>query len=242
MKKSKVFALTLVLGLLFVTIAGFAQKPDNRSATPEERAQRQTERMTQDLKLNDKQAAAVKEINLRYAQKMAATKNNSGGSTHTDNFNARKEIFEQKDKELQAVLTPEQFSQFKAKQTEKMNRMEDRMQNRDQNSLSAEERAQKQVERMQKSLNLSPEQQQKAGQIALKYAKQADALRSQSKKDRETTAGKFATLRDQREQEMRNLLTEEQKIRFDELKKQHGNHPPHQHNKGNQPRGGNRAR
>lgn len=95
-----------LLVVLFASLMAFAvtaqPSPKGKGQkTPEERAKKQTELMKQELKLTDAQAAQVDKINIKYAiekdkleQEMKAKK---------------KAMYDQKNAELKAVLTPEQF-------------------------------------------------------------------------------------------------------------------------------------
>ena len=224
-------AVAVLLWLLAATASFALQPPRGPQQTPEQRAQHMTEKMVNGLGLNDKQAQAVEEINLRYAQKIDEARRNPNAS-RTQKFDRIEELFRQKDNELKGVLTKEQFDRFKVKQDEKLNNMRNKMHQRAQNAPPPDQRAHNQSERMQQRLNLTPEQQQKAEQINLKYAKQAEELRNRQKDANRQDARKFAELRDQREQELRTLLTDEQKKRFDELKQQRLNHPPHRNGGG----------
>lgn len=71
--------------------------------TPQQRAERLTKMMTRQLNLNAEQVEPVKAINLKYAELNEKSKGN------------RKEMkanVEAKNKELKAVLTPEQYDNY----------------------------------------------------------------------------------------------------------------------------------
>jgi Spy/CpxP family protein refolding chaperone len=92
-------ALAFVLsGMLFTIGAkGFGSLPD-----PQVMAKKQTEWMKKDLSLSDEQSTKVEGINLKYAKKMDA-------------------LHQDKEKELQGVLSKEQFDKYKAKKEQRMN-------------------------------------------------------------------------------------------------------------------------
>ena len=62
----------LTIGTLLMAISVNAQKPEGHafSKDPAERAKMQTERMTEHLKLDEKQQEQIAAINLRYAEKV----------------------------------------------------------------------------------------------------------------------------------------------------------------------------
>lgn len=82
-----------------------------RDMNPEQRAERQTTQMKQDLALSDAQAAKVQEINLKYANKAKEAREKADG-----NWEGMRETMtamrQEQDKELQTVLTQEQWQQW----------------------------------------------------------------------------------------------------------------------------------
>jgi Spy/CpxP family protein refolding chaperone len=71
-------------------------KPD-----PQAMAKKQTEWMKKDLALSDAQTSKVEDINLKYAKKMESLR-------------------EDKEKDLEGVLSKDQFTKYKAKKAEHM--------------------------------------------------------------------------------------------------------------------------
>jgi hypothetical protein len=84
---------------------------------PAERAEKQTAQMTEKLSLSDAQAGKVKEINLKYADKMKAAREEADGdwSSMREKMGAMRA---DQDKELQTVLTEEQWVQWDRYRTE----------------------------------------------------------------------------------------------------------------------------
>ncbi len=82
--------------------------------TPEERAKRQTDRLTEQLSLNADQEKQVLALNLERVKKMdeARAAGDNGGR---DAFRASQEEYSKK---LAAILTPEQQEKFKKMQAE----------------------------------------------------------------------------------------------------------------------------
>lgn len=88
-----------------------AQPGGGMGMDPEKRAEQQTATMTEKLSLSEAQAAKVKEINLKYAQKMKEARDKADGDRDAMRT-AMTTIREEQDKELQAVMTDEQWQQW----------------------------------------------------------------------------------------------------------------------------------
>ena len=82
-----------------------------RNMNPEQRAQEQTALMTEKLTLSEAQTAKVGEINLKYANKMKEARDAADGdwSTMRETMGA---IRAEQDKELQTVLTKDQWTKW----------------------------------------------------------------------------------------------------------------------------------
>jgi len=102
-----------LIALLFAILLGFslsAQVKGKETRSPEEMAQRQTEKMKLELQLTDAQVAQVQQINLKYA--MASEQMRKAGGTPEAMKEQRKTESHQKDAELKSVLTPEQYAKL----------------------------------------------------------------------------------------------------------------------------------
>ena len=99
----------LMLSLLTISSVSFAQQnmqtPVQR--TPEERAQRQTQWMQQNLKLTDDQYKKVYDIVLKSAKQVDAARN-AGGDMRPQ----MKSINESRDAAMKGVLTGDQYQQY----------------------------------------------------------------------------------------------------------------------------------
>lgn len=107
----KIFTLSLLF-LAGLTINLNAQ-PGNWNADPEQRATQQTAQMTEKLSLSEAQSAKVKEINLKFANKMKEAREKSAGDREAMR-GAIGTIRQEQDTELQTVLTEEQWKQWTA--------------------------------------------------------------------------------------------------------------------------------
>jgi Spy/CpxP family protein refolding chaperone len=115
----------VIICALFIPILATAQQGQARGRSAEERAKKQTEQMTKQLNLNETQQAQVAAINLKYAQKVDDMRG-TGREQQAERREALKQMDEQKEQELQGVLTAEQFAQFKQAKDERRAKMQER--------------------------------------------------------------------------------------------------------------------
>ena len=119
-----------LLCLLFVagSIAAVQAQPGRggMGMDPEKRAEQQTAAMTEKLSLSEAQSAKVKEINLKYAQKAKEMRDNASGDREAMRA-SMVAMRQEQEKELQTVLTEEQWQQWlKIREEQKENRSERR--------------------------------------------------------------------------------------------------------------------
>lgn len=106
--------LTAVAIFLLASTTTFAQRG---GGDPTEKAKKQTTQMVEKLSLNDEQATQVEAINVAYAEQMKAAREEVGKDREAmksimDNMNNNKNT------ELKAVLTSEQFQQYETMQAQ----------------------------------------------------------------------------------------------------------------------------
>jgi len=123
-------ALRSLLVLSFLSLlapAAHAQGPSEalQSSTPQERATFQTEYMKHKLALTDEQLPKVSALNLETAQKMDPVLKGSQGPLMK--MRAMKAIEDQKETQLQAILTPDQFQKFLAAREELKQKLEEKL-------------------------------------------------------------------------------------------------------------------
>lgn len=98
--------------ILLIGTAAFAQQ---RGGTPEERAQRLTDRMKSNLNLTDEQYKQVYEINLKMAGVLE--------EIDKDNKNARQNVKAEYEKQLATVLNKEQLEKVKELRRQRRGKM-----------------------------------------------------------------------------------------------------------------------
>lgn len=115
MKKHVIHLLQQALVALFL-VAGiglYAQPGGGRDMNPEKRAEQQTAQMKEQLGLSDAQTAKVQEVNLKYAKQAQEAREKADGDWEA----ARGKMTamrQEQDKELQTVVTQEQWQKWTA--------------------------------------------------------------------------------------------------------------------------------
>jgi hypothetical protein len=99
-----------------------------KNSTPEQRAKMQTGMMKTKLNLDSAMGLKVYDINLKYAKKLDPVI--KGDSKGFAKLREMKAIDADKDKELKATLTPDQYRQYEAAKEEMKEKMKERMQER----------------------------------------------------------------------------------------------------------------
>ncbi len=108
----KVMILSVIM-LALCTTYSFAQRGQGgrRNMEPKEMAQWQTDRMKASLDLTDEQLVKVEALNLKYAKKMGAVRNEANGDRNAMR-SAMMPLRTEKEKELKEILTSEQWDKF----------------------------------------------------------------------------------------------------------------------------------
>jgi len=91
----------------------------------EDRAALQTERMTTSLELDSVVAVQVHRINLKYAQQMEEGRKE--GMSRYDMMQMMQKSNKEKNKEMKAILTKDQYKKYMRQQQEMQSRMPQRM-------------------------------------------------------------------------------------------------------------------
>ena len=114
--KSLTIGICTIFIMLLSPASAFAQQNRLADIPAEERAQLQTQRMKETLHLDSAQVVKVAAINLSYARKMDPVI--AGSGSRLTKLRAFQKVNAAKEKELQMVLSQQQFRQFKQQQQE----------------------------------------------------------------------------------------------------------------------------
>lgn len=160
------------------------------------------------LSLDEKQDAAIRDINKKYADEYAELKKDSV-QTREEKRKAGQALHEQRKNEIASVLTPEQNTKWKAhKEAQAAKRKE-------QVKLTAEKRDAK----LKADLSLSDEQAAKIKTARTKFAEKAKTLRKDGKHDKEA----FKKLRTGYDAEVKSILSAEQYQKWSAMKAERKN-------------------
>lgn len=116
-----------------LAMAQNGQRGGGQQMDPKERATRMTERMVKEYSLNDTQKQQLQEANVAWVEKMGTrTRGERGKKSEVSKEDREKMMKEMKEareayeKELQKILTKEQFADYTKKQAERESRMRNR--------------------------------------------------------------------------------------------------------------------
>mgnify|MGYP006193199511 CR=1 FL=1 len=103
--------------LTMISVGAQAQQQQRKTATPEERASRMTERMAQELQLSEQQKKEIYAINLERAQKRMAEQ-----EVQKAEMQARREQMKSEEQKVLEVLTVEQRQKWEEIKLEQRDR------------------------------------------------------------------------------------------------------------------------
>ena len=116
----------LTIAILFFTQISIAQQAtDLKNKTPEQRAAFQTSMMKSKLNLDSDQAAKVRVINLKYAQKFEPIIKSD--DSRFSRFRQAKALQKAKDTELKTVFTASQYKQYQDFEADMKEKVKDKM-------------------------------------------------------------------------------------------------------------------
>jgi hypothetical protein len=115
----------LVSIFMILSLSAFSQQRNLRNMSVEERAQFQTERMTDFLELDSTVIGQVYDINLKYAKQVEDGRNEN--TSRYEMMKLLEKTNNAKNKEMKQVLTKDQYKKYMRAQQEMRNRMQQRM-------------------------------------------------------------------------------------------------------------------
>jgi hypothetical protein len=179
----------------------------------------QIEKMKTDLELSDTQYATIKEINKKYAAKHNALRGDS--AAQSGKHIALNALRQEKDKEIQGVLTPEQktkWETFKAQRTEAR-------------KAKSKERLEKHEAKMKLELSLSEEQFAKMQAVNKTFREKVMQLKAQSPNENFRGNSEFQQIKNEHDVAIKTILSEDQFKKWSDLKRSRKNshHKRHRH-------------
>ena len=205
------------VALIALLIMGTSLQMNAQTCT--DKAKMKTKKMAEALKLDDKQHEKVLAINTKYAERMQAIKNADGD--RSSKVTQIKSLREQQEREIQNILSKDQFAQLQVLKAEKAQKHAEKRNEHHKNMATPSERAQKRSERMTKELELNNKQTKAVERINLSYAEKIDAVRKDTKLEKFDKMEKIAALKDQQDKDFKKTLTPKQYETLEAKRKEH---------------------
>lgn len=206
----------LVVVLAVMSFNSFAQ--ENEPKTPEERAEKMTEKMASEFSLDDEKSEKLNAINLKFAQKIYEVRHDQTLSKE-DKKSTIKSAMDTRHEELKEVLTDEQIEQVKEKEKEHFEKRQEMVQKKraHRKNLTAEDKAALRTEKLAEELDLTDEQKEKVEALTLKVIQKVEVIRADStmtpEKKKEFIQGNMKDFKNS----MKSILTEEQFNKFEQM-------------------------
>lgn len=216
--KSKVKIILSVFILVLGFVSMQAQKGQGRQQDPVQRAEKQTAMLTEKLSLTPEQAAKVKEINLRYAEKQQAMKGQAADGGGEKNKAAFQQMHKDRQAEINEVLNKDQQAQFEKLQSERKDRRSDGRKagfNGD-----PEKQAEQMTQHMTENLSLTPDQVASVKAINLDFAKKMQTIRGEKKEGEKPDRSAMKSLHEDHKAALEKVLTKEQIEKMGQMKKE----------------------
>lgn len=195
-------------GLVAMSVNSSFAQGDSKQHTPQERAERMTERMSSDLNVDQAKKTELMAVNLRFVEtssKLRSDANLSDEARKTE-MKAAKDVY---NSELSTVLSPEQLVKLEQLKQEKKELRAERKE------MTPEERAAQLTERMNQVLALTEQQYTQVSQLNLGVEMKIEAIRNNSEMTPEQKKEFIQGNRKDQMAVLSNILTPEQ---FDKWK------------------------
>jgi hypothetical protein len=202
MKNSIMLAMALMINTMI-----FAQQ---KHRDPQQIAAWQTEKMKENLALNETQYASVKQINESYADKFASVRKNEK-TVAAEKREALKTIRKEHEQAINSVLTPDQQEKWKTLREE---RKAERKEHRN-------ERHEHSKEKIKTALSLTDDQAARIELINKDFMEKRHAVKSDKSLSESDMKTKLASLKTEHNTALKNVLSDEQFKKWQELKKEH---------------------
>lgn len=133
---------------------GKGKGQEKKNMTPEERADKVSNRMKTELGLTDDQATKVKAITLTRATKMAEirTKAKTEGADKTALKAERKATHQAWEADLKGIVSAEQFAKYQAKKEERKKKLEERKKNAGKKENDAAKEGEETIEELEEEV------------------------------------------------------------------------------------------
>lgn len=208
-------SMAFVFFALFAVNTISAQRGGGQDLTAEQRAEKKTERMTEQLSLTSAQTQQVAALNLKYAQQKENLKAKSVDKA--DSKAVKEQMRSEQETELKSILTPEQLEKYNTSAKQKHGGAKGKkMSNGERgNNRSPEERAEMQTKRLTEHLSLDDTQSARIQTIIWESEKEIETAKS----DEAFNKSDMKLLHEERDATIKAVLTPEQVTKFEKRKK-----------------------
>ncbi len=224
--KSKARIILTGLTMMAFVFTLQAQRGEGPKLTSEQRAEKQTEMMTEKLALTPEQASKIKDINQKYAEKQKVQREGMKGEREK-NRTAMQQLQDERKQEINTILNKDQQAKFEQMQSErgqgrpgKMGHGKGARGERQGHSPDPEKRADRMTQHMTEKLALSADQAAKVKTINLDFAKQQQTLHAEAPEGERPEAKAVEKLRKQHQAQLKKVLTKEQYSQWEEMAKE----------------------
>lgn len=204
------------VGLLFLGITLQANAQEKGSKSPEEKASMMTEKMVQELKLDQATAEKLEPINLKFVNEMTDIRKNSSIDEEAKKIQMQ-EIVDQRKGELKAILSEEQFSQAEEMEA----KIKAHFKEKEFFAGSPAERAKHRSDRLKESLNLNDEQYDQIHFINVKVEEKIEVIKNDATMTPERKKEFIQGNRKDQINAYRSVLTPEQMEKLEKDRQQH---------------------
>ena len=202
-----------------------AQRGQRQQLTPEQQAEKQTEMMTEKLALSPEQAQKIKDINLKYADKHKAQRDETQGEREK-NRTAMQQLQDERKAAVNAVLNKDQQAKFEQMRPEKGQGRPGKMgpgkgargEKAARNADPAKQ-AERMTQQMTEKLSLSNDQSAKVKAINLDFAKQQQTLRAEAPEGQRPEKKAVEKLRKQYQDQLKKVLSKDQFSQWEQMAK-----------------------
>lgn len=192
--------------MMFLAFGASAQEKQ-KGHHGKHKAKHHREYLTKDLNLSDDQKQKMKEVKENHRKQMAELRKNEN-ITVKEMRDRRAALAKEQKAAIDGILTQEQKIKIQEQRTKSIEKRK--------------EMQAKRAEKMKKDLALTDDQSSKLKTMNESYRSKFETLKKNESLDRTAKKEQFKALKQQHKEELKNVLTQEQIQKLDEMKKDKG--------------------
>ena len=212
----------VVLSLFLISSAMVVAQVEK---TSEEKAERMTKKMSQELNLDDKRTAELKVLNVKYVNEIKRIKSDETVEKEAKRIQV-KEVRDSRKVDLKKLLSEKEYAQYETMEAEKATR---RAEKKEMKQMSPAERAAKHTKKMTELLDLTPEQTEKVASLNERVEMKIEAIKNDESMSQEKKKEFIKGNRKDQMNAFKSILSQEQFEKYKEAKKGHHGDGSHEH-------------